>query len=328
VQRNVTINPITTSLAFSFSSCQTYTTNQLAAIVRIDSLTLPTFSKSTDKLNVEIRDRNDNKIARTYSGPTFTPKPGTGLIVNITATPDVILSSSDLTITVRPQRTIGPKTQLILQFPDKFVPLNGPCSTFVAITTDTVKSNPTCSMSGQTLTLTDFVALQIDKGSNAALQFKIGRVTLPSFMASRVFLAWLKRDDGTGSFWNVELMNTVIPVTLTYGSINSWVIPASNTSFDTTNYTITIRPDHKVDLNGYIEIFYPKNISIPDASFSQSQCRQFSGFPTTPTCVINVSQRKITINNGFRITSTATPNYSFNIPGILNPLTLDPTDTF
>lgn len=109
-QRNVSFNSDTKSLAFTFSSCQSYTTNQLAGIVRIDSLTLPTYAKSTDKLNVEIRDKNDNKVARTYTGPTFTAKPGTNLIVNITATPDTILSSSDLTITVKPQRTIGPKT--------------------------------------------------------------------------------------------------------------------------------------------------------------------------------------------------------------------------
>lgn len=36
VQRNVTFNKDTSSLAFSFSSCQSYTTNQLAGIVRID----------------------------------------------------------------------------------------------------------------------------------------------------------------------------------------------------------------------------------------------------------------------------------------------------
>lgn len=126
-------------------------------------------------------------------------------------------------------------------------------------------------------------------------------------MASRTFLAWLKRDDGTGTYWNVELLNTDIPVTLTYGTVNAQVTPASTTSYDTTNYTFTIKPDHRVDLNGYIEIYYPKNISIPDASFSQSQCKQFSGFPTTPTCVIDVANRKLTINNGFRVSSTATP---------------------
>lgn len=166
-QRNATFSKDTSSLAFSFSSCQSYTTNQLAGIIRIDSLTLPAYAKTTDRLNVEIRDKNDNKIARTYSGPTFTPKPGTGLLVNLTATPDVILSSSDLTVTVYPQRTIGPKTQFILQFPDRYVPLSGACATFTAITTTTVKSTPgSCVMSGQTMTLTDFVALQIDKGSN------------------------------------------------------------------------------------------------------------------------------------------------------------------
>ena len=75
---------------------------------------------ATGSLNIEIRDRNDNKIARTITGPTFTPIPGTGLEVTMTASPNVILSSADLTITLKPHRTIGIVSQFILQFPDKY----------------------------------------------------------------------------------------------------------------------------------------------------------------------------------------------------------------
>lgn len=53
---------------------------------------------------------------------------------------------------------------------------------------------------------------------------------------------------------------------------------------------------------------------------------------TTPTCVIDTTLRKITINNGFRIAynigPSVIPSYSFNMPGFLNPLTLDSTDSF
>lgn len=53
------------------------------------------------------------------------------------------------------------------------------------------------------------------------------------------------------------------------------------------------------------------------------------GFPTTPTCVINSVTRTLTINNGFRVApSPGTKTYQFTLPGIVNPLTLDPTDTF
>lgn len=62
---------------------------------------------ATGSLNIEIRDKNDNKIARTATGPTFTPNPGTGLQVSMVASPNVILSSADLTITLTPHRTIG-----------------------------------------------------------------------------------------------------------------------------------------------------------------------------------------------------------------------------
>lgn len=67
----------------------------------------------------------------------------------------------------------------------------------------------------------------------------------------------------------------MIPVTLSYGSIAATVIPGTFTAYENTNYTFVITPDHRLQIGGYIEIYYPKNISIPDPSFSQSQCRNF-----------------------------------------------------
>jgi len=87
---------------------------------------------------------------------------------------------------------------------------------------------------------------------------------------------------------------------MTFGSMRAVVTPQTLIAFENTVYNFAITPDHPVDLNGIIVINYPTNITIPDPSFSQSQCRNFIGFPTTPTCVINSEVRTITINNGFR----------------------------
>jgi hypothetical protein len=94
---------------------------------------------------------------------------------------------------------------------------------------------------------------------------------------------------------------------MTFGSMKAVVTPQTLIAFENTVYTFAITPDHPVDLNGMIVIDYPKNITIPDASFSQSQCRNFIGFPTTPTCVVNSETRRITINNGFRTVSGINP---------------------
>jgi len=116
---------------------------------------------------------------------------------------------------------------------------------------------------------------------------------------------------------------------MTYGTISATVTPAIYTAYENTIYTFAITPQHRLELNGIIVIEYPKNITIPDSSFSQSQCKNFQGFPSTPTCVIDTNSRTITINNGFRASVTRDGvTYKFTIPGVVNPLTLDPTQTF
>ena len=38
------------------------------------------------------------------------------------------------------------------------------------------------------------------------------------------------------------------------------------------DYTISFTPKHMVPQNGYIEVDWPKQVSVPDYSFSQSSC--------------------------------------------------------
>jgi|LauGreDrversion4_2_1035121.scaffolds.fasta_scaffold09923_2 hypothetical protein len=57
---------------------------------------------------------------------------------------------------------------------------------------------------------------------------------------------------------------------MTNGKIDATVTPATYTAYETTSYTFAITPEHPVEVNGVIIITYPKNITIPDASFSQS----------------------------------------------------------
>ena len=146
------------------------------------------------------------------------------------------------------------------------------------------------------------------------VSFQIGKVLLPSTIANRTFLAWIRQQDPTDKmFYNVEQFSGMIVHKMSFGGMKAVVTPSTLIAYENTVYTFSITPDHAVELNGLIVINYPKNITIPDPSFSQSQCRGFVGFPTTPTCVINPVARTITINNGFRTQSTTTgiPNYQF-----------------
>ena len=71
---------------------------------------------------------NNNSVAATQTGPTFTPIAGTGLKVTFTTNPDTILSQADINITVTPQRTAGLVGQFVLQFHDTYKPNPGTCS--------------------------------------------------------------------------------------------------------------------------------------------------------------------------------------------------------
>lgn len=100
----------------------------------------------------------------------------------------------------------------------------------------------------------------------------MGRVILPSTIANnRAFQAWIRQQDPTDKqFYNIESFSGVISHKMSYGKISATVTPATYTAYETTQYTFAITPEHRVELNGFIVINYPKNITIPDASFSQS----------------------------------------------------------
>jgi hypothetical protein len=55
---------------------------------------------------------------------------------------------------------------------------------------------------------------------------------------------------------------------MTNGKIDATVTPATYTAYETTSYTFAITPEHPVEVNGNIVIWYPRNITIPDPSFS------------------------------------------------------------
>ena len=53
------------------------------------------------------------------------------------------------------------------------------------------------------------------------------------------------------------------------------VTPSNVKAYQVASYTFKITPDHDLPARGYIVITYPEEISIGDASFSQSQCGSF-----------------------------------------------------
>jgi len=106
---------------------------------------------------------------------------------------------------------------------------------------------------------------------------------------------------------------------------------------DNTNYVISFMPEHVISQNGYIDVEFPPEVTIPDKSYSQSSCvaDETSGFPTSQiTCEFLESKDasqdlKLRIRYAFRRTQgEGMVEYRLTIPGIRNPIKTIPTGTF
>ena len=65
--------------------------------------------------------------------------------------------------------------------------------------------------------------------------------------------------------------------------IAAQVKPSSPIAYDEDiSYEISFTPVHMIPMNGYIEIDFPMQVSVPDYSYSQSSCRALenTGFST------------------------------------------------
>lgn len=139
----------------------------------------------------------------------------------------------------------------------------------------------------------------------------------------------LSVQESDSNYYNVDTYSGTNSFTTTAGSISATVTPALMESYMDTTYTFAFTPQHGIPQKAYIEITYPSQISIADSSYSASQCSSWSNFPSTPTCSISTADRKITLTKGFKNNAgSAGTTYSFGVPGMTNPISQDPTDTF
>ena len=103
-------------------------------------------------------------------------------------------------------------------------------------------------------------------------------------------------------------------------------------------YTFTFRPDHKIPQYGFVKVFFPIEVTVPDYSYSQSSCEAVlsSGFPSeiincefTPPTDPTATHYEMKILNAFRRESGKTDqNYVFTVPGIRNPIQITDSNTF
>jgi hypothetical protein len=210
---------------------------------------------------------------------------------------------------------------MTIAFPDGFS-LSGSCD-FDSATT--ILGSASCS-SDSDLTLTVNNLLNADyTGGASSWTFTIGPVTMPESTASLSSFVITTLSGGL----EVDTYSSAFPVTLSEGSIAAAAVPENYESYQEAEYTFTFTPAHDVPARGYIVITYPEEISIEDASYSQSQCGSFNNFPSVPVCTIDTGNRYITVTKGFRQEAgSAGTEYSLAVPKMTNPLSTSASSSF
>lgn len=117
---------------------------------------------------------------------------------------------------------------------------------------------------------------------------------------------------------------------------NVVVNPQSYVAYNPENdYSVTFTPLNQIPLQGYVDIFFPPEVIIPDPSYSQSTCKEIQGF-TKDTIICqfypphpDTGYQQLRILSGFRVTP-GEPGVTFEvkIPGIRNPIRVEPTSDF
>jgi hypothetical protein len=140
----------------------------------------------------------------------------------------------------------------------------------------------------------------------------------------------------------IDEFNGITPWTLTTGGMSSVSINPSGNYIaysSNLNYEIMFSPNHDIPIDGYVDVWIPNEIQVPDTSYSTSSCSapQPNGFPfEAVTCQIlnydddNVDGRwRLRVVSAFtRESGRANTQYKIVLPGVQNPIMTSATRSF
>lgn len=132
-------------------------------------------------------------------------------------------------------------------------------------------------------------------------------------------------------------------MTSTVGTLTSaTAVPTSFNAYTSTTYNFTIVPANAIPIGGVILITIPSEITISNPTFTANSCsstrrnlrnkdfmRELASTGLESTFYCNATPTTITVIDGFQSSNfSAGGTISFDIDGILNPRSLQPSSTF
>lgn len=145
--------------------------------------------------------------------------------------------------------------------------------TVKSVEADPVPSNPSCSRNsqGQTVIVKDFITQDYVPGGDPIV-LTLGEVINPKSTKPVDNLILILLANGR---YEIDEYRGPTPWPLTTGSMSAVSVnPAgSYIAYDSNlKYEIMFSPKHDIPVDGYVEIWIPNEIIIPDTSFSTSSC--------------------------------------------------------
>ena len=321
------------------NALSTYTNTNLNARVEFIDITNPLSIKPTDSFEIYLKTDTDFTIASITSGVTYTSTVGS--MTDMSATPDGTLvgSSTSILFRFKPAHPIPVSSRLLITLPSETSIVAKDTASCLLSELSQIDSSATWSVSGRTITIFDpFTALFLQDGSKT-VQFKIDDITMPGTTAPSSAGTFQSCYLSGGTWYDIDRSTQDSLLTSTVGALTSFnVAPTSLLAYSTTSYTFTLVPARDIPIGGTILITLPPEVTIPNPTFSANswsvrrllQSRRdlaSSGLESSFSC--SCTSSTILINEGFVLSSFAAGGtISFDIEGVRNPVSQEPTSSF
>lgn len=309
--------------------CTNYVSQDLIGILDFNSIKNPFSVKPTDSVRIFVKDSTQFSIAQVTTGITYTATPGT--MTGVTLTPENTIVSTVTAIRFRflPAHSLLATTtvfEIVLPSDVSIVQQTNP-STCTLSELQYISPSVTCTVVGNTITLTNPFQINYTPTSSEVLGFKINGMTMPPSLKPPGAVI-ITSKVGSPTLYNVDTISATGLFVATVGSMSEFsVTPTNRKTYVTTTYTFAFKPQNAILQNGYVTVDIPTQVSIPNPTTAASSCVRIDGFQTAITCTI--LDRKITVTNGFQTGNFAAGGQvSFSMNGILNPVSTSTTSSF